>query len=138
MENNEIAKQVEQTQGYVNTMFYISMSLKSRKLNKVLDNLQEFKKVFPEITSEDWGTHSDKKELPDLLIKYGYDGWLVEIGVVEWDRFKHLKNKVKRRKFIYCHSFKEIIPQMLEFSKDVVEEDIMQFDIQNRQENENK
>jgi len=138
MENKKIADHLEQTQGYVNTMFYISMSLKSKKLNKVLDNLQEFKKVFPEIISEDWANHSDKKELPDLLIKSGYDGWLVEIVVIEWDRFKHLKNKIKRRKFIYCHSFKEIIPQMLEFSKDVLEEDIIQFNIQNRRKNENK
>lgn len=138
MENNEIAEKVEQTQGYVDKMFYISMSLKSKKLNKVLDNLQEFKKVFPEITAEDWAGHSDKKELPELLIKYGYDGWLIEIGVVEWDRFKDLKNKPNRRKFIYCHSFKEIIPKMLEFSKDVVEQDIMQFNIQKSRQNENK
>lgn len=132
MENTEIAKKVEETQGYVNKMFYISMSLKSQKLNKTLDNLQEFKKLFPEITVEDWASHSDKKQLPNLLLKYGYDGWLVEIGVIEWDRFKHLENKKKRRKFIFCHSFKEIIPQMLEFSKDVLERDILQLQNQNK------
>ena len=135
--NKEIAQEVEQTCAYVNKMFFLAMSSNSKELHKILNNFKDFKKTFPKIPSEDWGLYSDNKELPGLLDLYGYDGWLFEVKVKKRDRFKseNKNQEVKRNKFIYCQDFNEIIPKMLEFSKDVLEEDIIKF---NRDQNEKK
>ncbi|WP_289659469.1 hypothetical protein [Flavobacterium panacagri] len=127
--NKQIADQVFQTMSHVNQMYYIAMSLQSKKLKKLLNNFDNFEETFPKISREEWGVYSDLKELPTLLDLHKYNGWLVEVIV---PRRKHLKpsnpfNKVKRRKFIYCDHLKDVIPTMLEFSKDVLEEDIIEF-----------
>lgn len=127
--NKEVVEKVFQTMSHVNQMYYIAMSLQSKKLKKLLDNFENFEETFPKISTKEWGLYSDMKELPELLDLHNYSGWLVEVVV---PRRKHLKpsnpfNKVKRRKFIYCDHLQDVIPAMLEFAKDVLEEDITEF-----------
>ncbi|EJG02265.1 hypothetical protein [Flavobacterium sp. F52] len=127
--NEKIAQEVEETCAYINSMYYLAMCLKSKKLNKLLDNFENFEETFPKISKDQWGLYSDNKSLAELLFINDYNGWLIEIVVLERDRFKtdNKNRKVTRRKFVYCHSFDEIVPKMFEYSKDVLEEDIIKF-----------
>lgn len=136
--NKAITEKVDETCSYVNSMYYIAMSLKSKKLTKLLNDFENFKETFPRITDDEWGRYSDMKDLPSLLNLHDYNGWLVEIIVPIRKHHKRLikKSRVKRRKFIYCEQFMEIIPKMLEFAKDVLEDEIIEFNLAKKNENQ--